>query len=267
MSPQWTRRPQGKTYANVRDSKASGMWSKTAPFSRIVRWRRVHAKRRLRPGPTPILPRTKVPKSASILMQEGVTGLVPDAMSAKVAEVPTPDHDALHAISSPRANLHQEYQEDQEDLTRRVVSRLTRTAWVDGLSSHPDKDFAAELIHYIDTGVPLLFNGPKLNQIYPNWGSCDTLRKEVKSSLHYDISRGWKVGPFAHKPFVNFVGSPMGAFSKPSKTGSGTKTRVIHDLSWPPDNSVNTYIPAELCSVSYVTIDTAVSIVKKLFNG
>ena len=117
---------------------------------------------------------------------------------------------------------------------------------------------------YIVEGVPLLFDGPLLDQVYPNWGSCELLRTEVNTYLQYNISRGWKVGPFPTKPFSNFVGSPMGAFSKPSKTGSGVKTRVIHDLSWPPDHSVNTYIPSDLCSVQYVTVDTAVNIVKNL---
>ena len=69
---------------------------------------------------------------------------------------------------------------------------------------------------------------------------------------------GWAV---YFTPFPNFVDSPMGAIYKPSKT------RVIHDLSWPPDNAVNTYIPSELCSVSYVTVDDAVDVVKKHGRG
>jgi hypothetical protein len=79
-----------------------------------------------------------------------------------------------------------------------------------------------------------------------------------------DVSRHWKVGPFKEQPFADFVGSPMGAFTKPSNTDNTAKTRVIHDLSWLPGHSVNHYIPEHSCSVTYVTIDTAVAIVKKL---
>jgi hypothetical protein len=116
-------------------------------------------------------------------------------------------------------------------------------AWVEGLDDHPDQNFARTIASYITHGVPLLYNGPPLNQVYGNWKSCDTLREEVKKSMLYDISRKWKIGPFETQPFPQFVGSPMGAFSKPSATTSGTKTRVIHDLSWPPLGSVNYLIP------------------------
>jgi hypothetical protein len=84
----------------------------------------------------------------------------------------------------------------------------------------------------------------------------------------YDINKRWKVGPFTNQPFKYFVGSPMGAFVKPSATAPGRKkVRVIHDLSWPPGNSVNAFIPENLCSISYVSIDTAVNIVKRLGPG
>ena len=145
-----------------------------------------------------------------------------------------------------------------------MVTRLKREVWASRLSSHPDKDFAAEILQFIDFGVPLMYDGPILNQVFPNWKSCDILREEMKTSLLYDISRQWKIGPFAQQPFEHFVGSPMGAFSKViDKLSNNVKTRVIHDLSWPPGQSVNSFIPAEPCSVHYVSVDDAVRLVKK----
>jgi hypothetical protein len=177
-------------------------------------------------------------------MPEGASARVSDVTCARGAGVLTQSLVARPATSSPNTSPHQKF---QEETTRRVVSRLNKVAWVEGLASHPDRNFADELVEYIEYGVPLLFDGPQLNQVYPNWASCDLLRDEVKTSLRHDISRGWKVGPFPKKPFSTFVGSSMGAFSKPSKTGPGVKTRVIHNLSWPPDHSVNTFIPSVLC--------------------
>ena len=52
----------------------------------------------------------------------------------------------------------------------------------------------------------------------------------------------------------------MGAYQK--HLSNRVKTRVITDLSWPPYNSVNHFIDKELCRVSYVTIDDAVSLIK-----
>jgi hypothetical protein len=148
------------------------------------------------------------------------------------------------------------------NIPSKVTTTLNRDAWVKGLENHPDRDFAEKIINYIDFGVPLLYEGPVLNQTFPNWKSCDLLRTDVKESMLYDISRNWKVGPFKEQPFTDFVGSPMGAFTKPSTSSSGKKTRVIHDLSWPPGHSVNHHIPEHLCSVKYVNIDSAVNIVK-----
>jgi hypothetical protein len=109
-----------------------------------------------------------------------------------------------------------------------VVTILNQDEWLKGLTDHPDKDFVKNLIEYIDFGVPLLFEGPVLNQTFPNWKSCDNLRSEVKSSMSYDISRRWKIGPFASQPFDSFVGSPMGAFSKPSPTSNILKTLFLN---------------------------------------
>ena len=147
------------------------------------------------------------------------------------------------------------------------MSLLNREEWVNGLSTHPDREFVSTLISYIDFGVPLLFEGPDLNQTFPNWKSCTDLRDAVYGSMLYDISRNWKVGPFETQPFPTFVGSPMGAFSKPPASTGVDKVRVIHDLSWPPEHSVNSYIPREVCSVQYVTIETAVAIVKSIGQG
>lgn len=138
-----------------------------------------------------------------------------------------------------------------------IISKLNRDAWAKGLQNHPDPSFTAEIIEYLDYGVPLMYEGPLLNQIYPNWNSVAAHREEVKEILLYDISRKWKIGPFLRPPFQHFVGSPMGAYHKPSKT------RVIHDLSWPPEQSVNSFIPSDKCSVKYISIDDAVAEVKK----
>jgi hypothetical protein len=125
---------------------------------------------------------------------------------------------------------HNRYHHDQEPNSSRpfsrtsaylprVVTRLRRAAWVEGLADHPDQNFANKLIEYIDNGVPLLYEGPDLNQNFPNWKSCVELKAEVETSMLYDIRKQWKVGPFASQPFDLFVGSPMGAFLKPLNTG------------------------------------------------
>jgi hypothetical protein len=154
-------------------------------------------------------------------------------MSANDAAAEIPCLGAPTAITAHQNNplLHQ-VTSNNIPVPHRVTTRFRRDAWVEGLSSHPDRDFADTLIRYIDEGVPLLYEGPVLNQTFPNWKSCLDLREDVEKSMLFDINKTWKVGPFATQPFKHFVGSPMGAFTKPSVTAEGNKkTRVIHDLS------------------------------------
>lgn len=43
--------------------------------------------------------------------------------------------------------------------------------------------------------------------------------------------------------------------------------RLIHHLSYPEGNSINSYIPQEFCTVQYQSIDTAIAIIKQLGKG
>ena len=78
-------------------------------------------------------------------------------------------------------------------------------------------------------------------------------RNFVNKIVHYTKcpKGGGGAGPFNFPPFETFVGSPLGAF--PRKRSN--KYRVIHDLSWPPGQSVNDYISAEDSSVQSISFD------------
>lgn len=136
---------------------------------------------------------------------------------------------------------------------------LNRPAWAANLQFHPDQNFANTLLDYIDNGVPIGYSGKPISYVYPNWKSCLTYSDAVKKTLVTDVALGRKSGPFKYPPCAQFVGSPMGAFQKKHSS----KIRVIHDLSWPPGSSVNSGIPADICSVKYITVDTAVKHVKE----
>ena len=70
-------------------------------------------------------------------------------------------------------------------------------------------------------------------------------------------------GPFDQIPYDNFIQSPIGLVPK----DKGTQTRLIFHLSYDfPDGSksVNFHTTAELCSVHYNDLDTAVNLCLKL---
>jgi hypothetical protein len=116
---------------------------------------------------------------------------------------------------------------------------------------------------YIDKGVPIMYSGPEYTCISKNWSSTQRFKPEVLESIQNDISLGRKSGPYPDIPCPNFRSSPLGAFAK-KHTG---KIRIIHDLSWPPEEAVNLFIPSDLCSVSYMSVSDAVREVTRRGRG
>lgn len=70
-------------------------------------------------------------------------------------------------------------------------------------------------------------------------------------------------GPFPSPPFTQFVSSPLGVVPE-SEPG---KFRVIHDLSFPKSNSVNSMIPEENSKVTYDSIDDITALLRKFGQG
>ena len=69
--------------------------------------------------------------------------------------------------------------------------------------------------------------------------------------------KSWLVGPFKKK-IKNLVCSPLGLVPK----AVNGKFRLIHDLSYPKGNSVNSLIPRENSEVKYDCIDNVIKLVK-----
>lgn len=79
---------------------------------------------------------------------------------------------------------------------------------------------------------------------------------EVDKLITSELSLARVAGPFDAPPFHNFHCSPLAIVKK-----SSGSFRLIHDLSYPYDNSVNSNIPQEFKSVSYETLDDAISLI------
>ena len=88
-----------------------------------------------------------------------------------------------------------------------------------------------------------------------NWPSAVQLAPQVSEVILSDLRAGKLLGPFQHPPFDNYIISPLGAFVKRDRT----KIRLIHDLSYPKNLSVNIAIDPEEYSLQYSTVDQAVS--------
>lgn len=128
--------------------------------------------------------------------------------------------------------------------------------WEYYLHDYKDRGF---LINGIIDGVDIGYTGPRDSRVHKNWRSTEKHKHAVYESVQRDIKKGRIIGPFAMPPFRDFIGSPMGAFQK----RSSSKYRIIHDLSWPPSNSVNDFIKKDDFSLNYITIDNIVQGIQK----
>lgn len=136
------------------------------------------------------------------------------------------------------------------------------------LKDHPDSMFVEYLIdgfqNGFDTGLSQL---PEQSYECNNLLSAKRYPNSTTELLETELSRGYIIGPYDSAPFPQYRISPLGiAVGKYSG-----KKRLIVDLSAPHENelhpSLNELINKEDFSLSYVTIDSAISVIKKIGMG
>ena len=98
----------------------------------------------------------------------------------------------------------------------------------------------------------------KISSFPPNHKSARDNGSIVTAKLDKEVQKGRVRGPFDKPPFDNFVCSPLGLVPKKE---SG-QFRLIHDLSYPKGNSVNSCIASEFSAVQYQNIETVIGLVQ-----
>ena len=82
----------------------------------------------------------------------------------------------------------------------------------------------------------------------------------AKNKILKEINLGRIAGPFPTPPFPTFRVSPIAVIPKKSSS----EFRLIHNLSFPLNESVNDFIDKDQCTVKYASIDDAVKIIQNL---
>ena len=146
-----------------------------------------------------------------------------------------------------------------------VVSQLHVEKWEAELKDYWD----SQLIHLIKYGFPLDFNRScTLVSDHVNHKSALQYPNDIDTYLSEEISHKAIIGPYGVNPIQGCHVSP---FMSREKSGS-TNRRVIIDLSWPRDNSVNSgidkdsYLGTEF-NLTFPTIDHIVNEVKQAGRG
>ena len=95
---------------------------------------------------------------------------------------------------------------------------------------------------------------------YANHSSACVHSNFVNTKLNHELALGRVAGPFASPTPPDLIISPLGVV--PKKTPG--EYRLIHDLSFPKDNSVNSHIPKIFTEVQYELLDDCISIICSL---
>ena len=132
-----------------------------------------------------------------------------------------------------------------------------------GLVSHPDHRFIAFIHRGFQFGFRIGFNHHSVTLQSANRNHPSSMQDQSIISQHIsnEIAIGRMVGPIntQWKQFIHT--SPIALIPKPHQVG---KWRLITDLSFPANHSINDGINEELCSLQYSSVDNAVSIIQML---
>ena len=114
-----------------------------------------------------------------------------------------------------------------------------------------------------NSGFSIHYSGIPISSIHENHPSASNDPNTLCSLIDAELTAKRVAGPFPSPPFHPFKVSPLGLVPK-KDTG---KFRLIHDLSYPKYNSVNSAIAPENAAVAYETFDTVVDLVQRMGNG
>ena len=129
------------------------------------------------------------------------------------------------------------------------------------LACHPDRQWSESLLQGIHEGVDIGYQGDRKMVWSGNWRLALDNGSVVSKYLTTEVALGRKAGPFNQLPFHTYFGLPMGIVIK--KCLDSIKYHIIHDLLWPPRDSVNDHIDPDLYRCVYASFDQAVSLVTK----
>ena len=146
-----------------------------------------------------------------------------------------------------------------------VSTPLVIPAWEDALKPHPDRVLAQYILRGLQCGFRIGFDrSHHLQSALANMASAQLHPDVIDEYPGKELALGRMLGPFP----VSFLPPDLqiNRFGVIPKGRSG-KWRLIMDLSFPPDRSVNDGIDPEFCSLSYTTVDHVADVAVRLGVG
>lgn len=125
------------------------------------------------------------------------------------------------------------------------------------LARYPNRATTAYLYLGFTVGFQIPYNGPRVATDSGNLKSVREMPAVVAKKISKECATGSVAGPFSCPPFPNLQVSSLGVVPKKDLG----EFRLIHHWSYLKGSSVNDAITSELCSVSYASLDHALSII------
>ena len=127
------------------------------------------------------------------------------------------------------------------------------------LQGHLDRLLVQQVMQGFRFGLHLKYNGPPQGRVLPNLASARQFPKQLQQCLNKEIVKGQIFGPFKHKRYPNLICSPVGMVPK-KELG---KMCMITHLSYPTEQSINSFIAPEDAATQYQSFDSASAIISK----
>ena len=152
----------------------------------------------------------------------------------------------------------------KEVLAYQIPTPIKLSAFESLLNGYP-KEKKEILIQGFRNGFQIpssIQNDPQKGD-YINHRSLNQNPEIVQKKLDAELQKGRISGPYDQPPLENMIFSPLGLVPK-KKPG---EFRIIHDLSFPKGDSVNSHIQHQDSAVQYETLDVCLEIIQSIGKG
>ena len=152
------------------------------------------------------------------------------------------------------------------DTLCQINTPLNIRAWEAELHAHPDREYVQFHLEGIQQDFHIGFDYAhhSCSSVSSNMKSASIHPEPIDKYIREEVEAGRIIGPlpdeFKHQVQI----SRFGVIPKPHQTG---KWRLITDLSSPQGSSVNDGVDSQLCSLTYASVDEAVSRIKFFGRG
>ena len=146
-----------------------------------------------------------------------------------------------------------------------ISTPLNLAAWRNKLTKHPDKEYARYILEGIEYGFAIGGDDTRtFKSAQQNMLSAKQHPQVIERYLDEEVHKGNILGPFSEQMATKIHINRFGVIPKKHQPG---KWRLITDLSYPDEASVNDSICPESCSLTYTTVNEVAEAAVALGKG